>query len=572
MENWPQLATTDPDVIDDWWRNGYAGFGVGIATGPGSGVWVLDVDDNGNDKRGEDTLAELVAEHGPLPETPVVLSPGGGRHLYFRWPGFDLTASAGAAGEWLDVRADGNQCCAPPTAHPSGRRYIWEESSRLSKVPFVDAPGWLLERVRAAPVVAVEGDDRCGPVLLAAGFTLGRIDNKFRAHWTRPGKDARDGTSATVYPWPDHHAVIWSTSVPGVDAGRPYGPNELGRLLGAVETVESPAGDRRYIVRRADTVTPERPEWIWPGYLARNIFQVGIGRQGGGKSTFASWVVGQSTTGHALPGGRSVDAADCLYLSMEESDGRVVARLKANGADLSKVVVMDRTLVDGMPWRLPGAASVLEQAIGDYRVRLAIVDGVGYCVEGKQDYPNVAACCSLLASVAERTGSTILGLTHPPKGQSDPVTAAIGSTAWTAVPRLTWLIGRDPDDESQRVVRVGKTAFLEPDAGVGFVIDNDRVWDVGKVRITGTSTVPKAALVAGLQDPREQSTRDEIAELLTEWTESGPIDTDEVRRRLLVEGYSVHWHTVQRAARKASLTTSAPKVLGGPRSFERAQT
>jgi hypothetical protein len=330
--------------------------------------------------------------------------------------------------------------------------------------------------------------------------------------------------------------------------------------------------DRLYIVHRADTITPERPEWVWTGYLARNIFQVGIGRQGGGKSTFASWLVGRLSKGDALDGWLAREPVDCLYLSMEESDGRIVARLIANGADLTKVVVMDRTLVDGLPWRLPGAASVLEQAVGDHRVGFAVVDGVGYCVEGKQDYPNVAACCSLLASISERTRSTLLGLTHPPKGQSDPVTAAIGSTAWTAVPRLTWLVGRDPDDKDERVVRVGKTAFREPDAGIGFAIDDDAVWDVGRVRLTGPSTVPTAALVAGLTDLREQSIRDEIAELLTEWIEAGPIAVDEVRRRLDVEGYSVSWHTIQRAARKAGLTTSDPEGKGGPRSFVRVQT
>jgi hypothetical protein len=175
----------------------------------------------------------------------------------------------------------------------------------------------------------------------------------------------------------------------------------------------------------------------------------------------------------------------------------------------------------------------------------------------------------MLVTVAERTGSTILGLTHPPKGQSDPVTAAIGSTAWTAVPRLTWLIGRDPDVESQRALRVGKTAFLEPDVGVGFTIENDDLWDVGVVHLTGPSTVPKAALVAGLADHREQNTRDEIADLLNAWTESGPIAIHEVRRRLVADGYSVSHKTIQRAARKAGLVTSDPDGVGGPRRFGR---
>jgi hypothetical protein len=568
IAEWPTVATADVAQVDEWWSNGYAGHGIGIVCGSGSDLLVVDIDSH---KGGDDTFEDWCDQHGSCPETPTVLTPSGGRHVYFHWP--DLEVRQDAIGEAVDVQGAGRFVVAPPSGHPTGGEYVWEASSRPSEVPLADIPpAWRDALGQNTPAGAPAHLGECDHVLKAAGFSYTRTDHDGANHYTRPGKNPRDGTSATVWAHPDHHACIWSSSVPGIETNRPYYHLELARLLGVSPVEDTSRSGRLYVARRADTIEPERPEWVWPGYLARNIFQVAIGRQGGGKSTFASWVVGQVTTGRPLSGGQPTDPADCLYLSMEESDGRVVARLNANGADLARVVVMDRTLVDGLPWRLPGAAGVLEQAIGDHQVRLAIVDGVGYCIDGKQDYPNVATCCSMLVTVAERTGSTILGLTHPPKGQSDPVTAAIGSTAWTAVPRLTWLIGRDPDDENQRVVRVGKTAFLEPDAGVGFTIDNDDLWDVGVVHITGPSTVPKAALVAGLVDQREQSTRDEIAELLTEWTESGPIAVDEVRRRLAADGYSVSHKTIQRAARKAGLATSDPDGLGGPRHFERDQT
>jgi hypothetical protein len=37
-----------------------AGYGIGIATGPASGIFVLDVDNSG-DKPGDDTLARLLS-------------------------------------------------------------------------------------------------------------------------------------------------------------------------------------------------------------------------------------------------------------------------------------------------------------------------------------------------------------------------------------------------------------------------------------------------------------------------------------------------------------------------------
>jgi hypothetical protein len=70
-------ATTDPNIIKGWWSSG--NYNIGIATGPGSGIWVLDIDG----EEGEETLRRLEGEHGPLPPTVEVITGGAGRHLYF---------------------------------------------------------------------------------------------------------------------------------------------------------------------------------------------------------------------------------------------------------------------------------------------------------------------------------------------------------------------------------------------------------------------------------------------------------------------------------------------------------
>ena len=71
-------ATTDGNVIAGWWRA--SNYNIGIATGKGSGIWVLDID--GVD--GETTLRRLETEHGALPATVEAIT-GKGRHLYWRW-------------------------------------------------------------------------------------------------------------------------------------------------------------------------------------------------------------------------------------------------------------------------------------------------------------------------------------------------------------------------------------------------------------------------------------------------------------------------------------------------------
>ena len=66
-----------------------------------------------------------------------------------------------------------------------------------------------------------------GDLLGRYGFTLGRTDRNGDEHWVRPGKEAREGTSATVYR-EDGHTTIWSSTVaaqwPAVQINRPYDP------------------------------------------------------------------------------------------------------------------------------------------------------------------------------------------------------------------------------------------------------------------------------------------------------------------------------------------------------------
>ncbi len=59
-------------------------------------------------------------------------------------------------------------------------------------------------------------------VLAAAGWAHVRTDRNGDEQWVRPGKDARQGTSATVYGSEDGHVTVWTDAIPGVDTRRPY--------------------------------------------------------------------------------------------------------------------------------------------------------------------------------------------------------------------------------------------------------------------------------------------------------------------------------------------------------------
>ena len=81
-------ATTEETQIREWWSE-VARRRMRMPTGALSGVVVLDVDPRHG---GDESLAQLVEEHGPLPDGPVVNTGGGGRHLYFKHPGGHVPA------------------------------------------------------------------------------------------------------------------------------------------------------------------------------------------------------------------------------------------------------------------------------------------------------------------------------------------------------------------------------------------------------------------------------------------------------------------------------------------------
>jgi putative DNA primase/helicase len=292
---------------------------------------------------------------------------------------------------------------------------------------------------------------------------------------------------------------------------------------------------------KADQIMPARPVWLWGGWLAAGALHVLVGRQGGGKSTFAAWLIAQVTTGRPYPDdGTHPGALNAATLSLEEPADRLVARLHAAGADVGRVDVLadvedqDKEGRDyRRPWRLPQDCAALETFLLDGEVRLLIVDGLGYSITGdSHNYAVVGSALSALAGVAERTGCAIVGLTHPPKGSADPTTAAIGSTAWTAIPRVVYVLGADPGDESEqrRVVRVSKTNYRPPATGIGFVIDNDERHECGRVNGLSLSTVTAESLVAARQTEGERTERENARDLVKSILEAGPVDTAEVLR------------------------------------------
>ena len=122
-------ASTDPDQIETWWSR-WPEANIGLRTGVAFDV--LDID-------GLDGAIALKAQIGDYRHTGPVSCTGKGWHFLFA-----VTDAKNGAGllPKVDFRGTNGYIVAPPSIHPNGHRYVWDEA-RGPQRELPEAPPWL---------------------------------------------------------------------------------------------------------------------------------------------------------------------------------------------------------------------------------------------------------------------------------------------------------------------------------------------------------------------------------------------------------------------------------------------
>lgn len=143
IDSWQTAASTDLTVLRDWFADDR--YNIGIVCGP-SGVVVIDVDPRNG---GDEALADLIAELGPLPATVTADSGGGGTHYVFRRPSGDLESKLGPG---VDLLRDSRQFLVEPSLHPSGGAYRWRAGMAPDEIAIASLPEAWIKRCRRQAV------------------------------------------------------------------------------------------------------------------------------------------------------------------------------------------------------------------------------------------------------------------------------------------------------------------------------------------------------------------------------------------------------------------------------------
>lgn len=100
---------------------------------------------------------------------------------------------------------------AEPATQPTPAEY--ERAFRHARTVLADRPAWVDEFNRS---------HNWTQLLEAGGWTLAYTDRDGVEHWVRPGKERREGTSATVNYGGSDLLYVWTTSIPWLRSNRAY--------------------------------------------------------------------------------------------------------------------------------------------------------------------------------------------------------------------------------------------------------------------------------------------------------------------------------------------------------------
>ncbi len=475
-------ASHDPERIRRWWTD-MPPAGIGVATGPASGIWALDIDvDPTEDKDGWLAVREIEGLYFSLPETMTANTPRGGTHLVWTWPdGADIrNDQSGKLGLNLDVRGDGGYIVVAPSRHRNGCTYEWDDGQPDEPQP---APEWLVDLVKWRPKVNTPREpvahhgDRPGDlwaaqttwdaILTADGWTHNGRGREGEDRWVRPGKTAREGSSATVGYGGSDVLKVFTSSLGhmGIDAEQTYtklgyfaatrfgGDHSAAASHLAAEGFHSGLDDWMVVASEAPIVQQGAlgntdDDGGWPVATAEEIAAVFSGdyqpplpevlRRSDGNCMLYRHRVnslagepGGGKTWIALHAGAEVlaEGGRVLLIDYEDRLDTAVRRLAALGADQASIV--DRFTYISPTFAIKGGSvptNVLERSVG---ADLVIIDSMGEALAHSELDQNVdKEVRSWIDRTARRMadgGAAVLVLDHVTKDGEHRGRWAIGS-------------------------------------------------------------------------------------------------------------------------------------------------
>lgn len=327
------------------------------------------------------------------------------------------------------------------------------------------------------------------------------------------------------------------------------------------------------IITRLSSVEPRSLDWLWLGYIPAGMLTILDGDPGLGKSLLTLDLVARVTRGRAMPGqapGIATKPRGAVVLSAEDDLARtILPRLIAAGADVDRVAVV--ALREHGTTREPVICledlSAIEQAIAEVDAAILVIDPLvaflSDTVNANRDQ-DVRRSLSLVADLAERTGTAVVAVRHLRKsGADNAMYRGGGSIGIIGAAREGLLVARDPDDPTgeRRIIAVTKSNLGPLPSSLAFTVAVAPGEPHPHIAWQGESTHRAADLLAPV-DEGGHGASDEAEEFLRDLLAAGSVPAREVQRE--ARGAGIAKHTLERAKGRLQVKSVRPDGFTGP--------
>jgi hypothetical protein len=332
------------------------------------------------------------------------------------------------------------------------------------------------------------------------------------------------------------------------------------------------SGKERLKVTRASDIKPQCIEWLLPGKIALGKPTLIAGDPGLGKSLVTADMAARVSTGRDWPANSGkCPLGDVLMVSGEDDPADTIRpRLETAEADLTRVHIVggvevrkDNGNTETRMLSLRRDIKIIHrEALALPQCRLIIIDPISAYLDGADSHNNadMRSVIVPLAELARNIGAAIVFVTHLNKGTGgQAIYRSMGSLAFVAAARASFLVIPDPQDKQRRLFLPSKNN-LGPDAtGMAYRIEAVGevprvVWEDEIIEISADEALRGASNT----DENKTTLVDEAAEWLRVLLADGPVASNDVMFEAKDAGYSLA--TLRRAKKNLGIK---PRPIAG---------
>lgn len=322
---------------------------------------------------------------------------------------------------------------------------------------------------------------------------------------------------------------------------------DLSQFLGIAE---KGAKSLQIVTRKLSEVEYKPVKWLWRRYLPMGALCLFDGDPGLGKSFLTLYIAARVSSGGIFPTGERATPAGVILMSYEDDPGFTVRpRLETMGADLDRIILLEGITDEKGP-RLPSVADIaaIRETALSVGAGLIIVDPLMAALPGAVDSHsdhNIRSILAPLSKLAQETGATVLIVRHLNKGGGgNALYRGGGSIGIVAAARAAYVVGKDPQDETRRILAVAKLNIAEEPRSLVYrvaVNEDERPflsWE-GETDLTAND------LLAPPETKQGQSKRERAKKFLIDELSQGPVR--QTRLDMLAGKMGISDHTLRRA-------------------------